>query len=202
MLTVTCSDKTGIYEHRTSDSQNNAVTTTAHVHSKERTMTLTMTINDHLVELGSLVDNKEQSVQRVGARLVDEFFSSDADQQSDEVVVNVLYYLTDIQVRDYTLGILNPADPTPFISGLNRLIEAAPTDTEYMNAPASLLAVMHYELGDTPAAFTTLSNAQNGYSLAMLLYRVFTAGWTPEGFAAMRSELHPKVVEGIFGGDN
>lgn len=165
-------------------------------------MTLTMTINDHLVELGSLVNNKEQSVQRVGARLVDEFFSSDADQQSDEVVVNVLYYLTDIQVRDYTLGILNPADPTPFISGLNRLIEAAPTDTEYMNAPASLLAVMHYELGDTPAAFTTLSNAQNGYSLAMLLYRVFTAGWTPEGFAAMRSELHPKVVEGIFGGDN
>ena len=165
-------------------------------------MTLTMTINDHLVELGSLVDNKEQSVQRVGARLVEEFFASDSDKQNDETIVNVLYYLTDIQVRDYALGLLNPADPVPFITALECLMEAAPTDTEYMNAPAALLAVIHYELGDTPAAFTTLSNAQNGYSLAMLLYRVFTAGWTPEGFAAMRSELHPKVVEGIFGGDN
>jgi hypothetical protein len=165
-------------------------------------MTLTMTINDHLVELGSLVDNKEQSVQRVGARLVDELFASDADQQSDEALVNVLYYLTDIQVRDYALGVLNPADPTTFISALNRLIEVAPTDTEYMNAPAALLAVMHYELGDTASAFVTLSNVQDEYPLGTLLFRVFTAGWTPAGFAEMRKELHPIVVAGIFKGDS
>ena len=165
-------------------------------------MTLTMSINDHLVELGTLVDNKEQSVQRVGARLVDEFFASDADKQSDEAIVNVLYYLTDIQVRDYALGILNPADPVPYITALNILLDKAPTDTIYINAPAALLAVMHYELDNKPAAMTTISNAQNGYSLAMLLYRVFTAGWEPASFAAMRAELHPKVVEGIFEGEN
>ena len=165
-------------------------------------MTLTMTINDHLVELGSLVNNQEQSVQRVGARLVEELFASDADKQNDEVLVNVLYYLTDIQVRDYALGLLNPTDPTPFISALNRLIEVAPTDTEYMNAPAALLAVMHYELGDTASALVTLSNVQDGYSLGTLLSRVFKAGWTPAGFAEMRKELHPKVTEGIFGGDS
>ncbi len=165
-------------------------------------MTLTMTINDHLVELGSLVDNKEQSVQRVGARLVEEFFSSDSDKQNDETIVNVLYYLTDIQVRDYALGLLNPADPVRFITALECLMEAAPTDTEYMNAPAALLAVIHYELGDTAAAFTVLSNAQHNYSLSLLLYRVFKSGWEPESFAGMRNELHPRVTEGIFGGDN
>ena len=85
-------------------------------------MTLTMTINDHLVELGVLGDQKDKAVQRVGARLVEQYFASDADEQSDEVLANVLYYLTDIQVRDYALGLLNPSYPTPFISGLNRLI--------------------------------------------------------------------------------
>ena len=162
-------------------------------------MTLTMTINDHLVELGTLEHNQEQSVQRVGAKLVDEYFASNSAEQSDEVLVNVLYYLTDIQVRDYALGLLNPADPVPFITGLNRLIEVAPTDTVYISGPAALLAALQYEMGDTADAFLTLSNAQNGYSLAMLLYRVFTAGWTPSGFSKMRAELHPKVVAGIYG---
>ena len=165
-------------------------------------MTLTMTVKDHLVELGNLTDNTDTAVQRVGARLLDELFASDADAQSDEVLVNVLYYLTDIQVRDYALGLLNPADPVPFISALNRLVEIAPTDTAYINAPASLLAVMHYELGNTADALLTLSNADEHYSLALLLNRVFKSGWSPESFAKMRDELHPKVVAGIFGEDN
>lgn len=162
-------------------------------------MTLTMTINDHLVELGSLTDNKDKAPQRVGARLIDEFFASDVDQQSDEVLVNVLYYLTDVQVRDYALGVLNPTDPTPFISALNRLIEVAPTDTEYVNAPAALLAVMHYELDDKAAALVTLSNTQSNYPLSLLLYRVFTGGMPSNMFSVMRKELHHQVVAGIFG---
>jgi len=162
-------------------------------------MTLTMTINDHLVELGTLAGNEDRAAQRVGARLVDEFFASESDKQSDEVVVNVLYYLTDIQVRDYALGLLNPADPVPFVTALNWLVEKAPTDTEYMNAPAALLAVMQYELDDTESALITLSNTEDNYSLSSLLHRVFEAGWPKESFAKMRNELHPKVVAGIFG---
>jgi hypothetical protein len=103
-------------------------------------VTLTMTINDHLVELGSLVDNKEQSVQRVGARLVEQYFASSSTEQGDEVVVNVLYYLTDIQVRDYALGLMDTSKSDTLIPALTHLMELAPTDTEYMNAPASLLA--------------------------------------------------------------
>ena len=165
-------------------------------------MTLTMTINDHLVELGSLVDNKEQSVQRVGARLVEQYFASSSTEQGDEVVVNVLYYLTDIQVRDYALGLMDTTKSDTLIPALAHLMELAPTDTEYMNAPASLLAQVQYEMGNTADALLTLSNAQHNYSLALLLRRVFTSGWEPASFAAMRKELHPKVTAGIFEGDD
>ena len=162
-------------------------------------MTTTMTINDHLVELGTLVGNEDRAAQRVGARLVDEFFASSATEQSDEVLVNVLYYLTDIQVRDYTLGLLDPSTPDKFRPALSLLVEAAPTDTDYINAPACLLAALEYEQDNKEDALIMLSNASEKYSLAMLLTRVFGAGWPAESFGQMRSELHPKVVAGIFG---
>ena len=165
-------------------------------------MTLTMTINDHLVELGSLVDNKEQSVQRVGARLVEQYFASSSTEQGDEVVVNVLYYLTDIQIRDYALGLVDANKADTLIPALTHLMELAPTNTEYMNAPASILAALYYEMEDKDNAYLALSNAQHNYSLSTLLRRVFGSGWPAEAFASMRAELHPKVTAGIFEGDD
>ena len=164
-------------------------------------MTLTMTVKDHLVKLGNLTGNTDTAVQRIGARLVDELFASDADLQSNEVLVNVLYYLTDIQVRDYALGLLGPDKADKIIPALHALLEHAPTDTIYINAPACLLSVMHYEMHQTADAVLMLTNASTDYSLAQLLIRVMRAGWTPAGFAKMRAELHPKVVAGIFGKD-
>jgi hypothetical protein len=161
-----------------------------------------MTINDHLVELGTLVDNKEQSVQRVGARLVEQYFASSSTEQDDEVIVNVLYYLTDIQVRDYALGLMDKDKSDTLIPALAYLMEHAPTDTIYMNAPASMLATLYYELDNKEEALLTLSNAQHNYPLASLLHRVFGSGWPAAAFAAMRAELHPKVTAGIFEGDN
>ena len=161
-------------------------------------MTLTMTINDHLVELGTLVGNEDRAAQRVGARLIEEFFASSATEQSDEVVVNVLFYLTDIQVRDYALGLLDPSTPDKFRPALSVLVEKAPTDTEFINAPACLLAALEYEQDNKEDALIMLSNASKNYSLAMLLTRVFAAGWPATAFGNMREELHPKVVASIF----
>jgi uncharacterized protein YbdZ (MbtH family) len=163
-----------------------------------------MTVNDILVELGTLVDNKETQIQRAGAEMVEAFFNThqEGDNVDAPTTAQLLYYLTDIQVRDYVLGLLDPSNPVPYLTALNFLLEEAPTDTIYISAPAALLAVMHYELDNPDAAFTVLSNAQDGYSLAMLLYRVFKSGWMPSSFADMRKELHPKVTEGIFGGDS
>ena len=163
-------------------------------------MEQTLTINDQLVELGTLEKNEATSVQRVGARLVDEFLGSyPAPIHNDEIVTNVLYYLTDIQVRDYALGLLGKYSDRRIELALTYLMDVAPTDTTYINAPATLLAQLYYEQGNTADAFLTLQNAQENYSLRLLLDRVFRARFAPEGFAKMRKELHPQVVKNIFG---
>jgi hypothetical protein len=40
--------------------------------------------------------------------------------------------------------------------------------------------------------------ADGQYPLALLLKRVFAAGWPAETFATMRTELHPKITAAIF----
>ena len=164
-------------------------------------MQKTMTINDQLVELGTLVTNNATSIQRAGAEMVEAFFNThqQGDNVDDDTVAQILYYLTDIQVRDYALGLLEPDNADKIIPALHALLEHAPTDTIYINAPACLLSVMHYEMHQTADAVLMLTNASTDYSLARLLINVMRAGWTPAGFAKMRAELHPKVKEGIFG---
>jgi hypothetical protein len=162
-------------------------------------MTKTMTINDRLVELGVLGDQQNKVIQRAGAEMVEAFFDThqEGDNVDDNITAQILHYLTDIQVRDYALGIIDKNSNVP--SALNYLLDKAPTDTAYINAPASLLAVYLYERGDSANAAVTLSNAQQHYSLGMLLRRVMTAGWPPSSFSTMREQLHPKVTAGIFG---
>jgi hypothetical protein len=165
-------------------------------------MTTATDINVQLTELGTLADNKDQAPMRVGAQLIESFFDSFDGKHDAESTANVLYYLTDIQVRDYALGLLDPAKADQFMPALNHLIDNAPVDSIYMNAPVCLLATLHYELYNTAAAHLILSTASENYSLAQLLRRVFMAQWEPKEFAVMRAELHPKVVEGIFGEGN
>lgn len=164
-------------------------------------MQKTMTINDQLVELGTLQDNNATSIQRTGAEMVETLFNThqQSDNVDDDTVAQILYYLTDIQVRDYALGLLEPDNADRVIPALLYLIDKAPTDTIYINAPASLLAALHYEMGNTADAYLMLSTAQADYSLARLLDRVFKYNWTPAGFAKMRAKLHPQVKKGIFG---
>lgn len=161
--------------------------------------TATMTLNDRLVELGVLGDQHDKTIQQKGATLVNTFFMSFNGEATDETVANVLHYLTDIQVRDYALGIIDKYDAKAMLDTLNYLLDKAPTDSAFINAPACLLATFLYERGDTENAAITLTNAQNYYSLAILLNRVIKAGWPSTAFASMRNDLHPKVVAGIFG---
>jgi hypothetical protein len=167
------------------------------------TTTQSITMNDQLVKLGTLVDNHATSIQRAGAEMIEALFNThqQGDNVDDDTVTQILYYLTDIQVRDYALGLLEPDNADRIIPALLYLIDKAPTDTIYISAPASLLAALHYEMGNTADAFLILSTAQADYSLARLLDRVFRYNWTPSGFAKMRKELHPQVIANIFGED-
>lgn len=164
-------------------------------------MTQTLTTKDVLVELGTLVGNEDVTIQRAGAEAIEQFFitHNPGDNVDEASLAQLLFYLTDIQVRDYALGLLDVSLTYKFEPALQLLLESAPTDSEYISAPACLLAVLQYEQGNTADALLTLTNAQPKYSLNLLLNRVFTTGWEREGFAKMRAELHPKVTAGIFG---
>jgi hypothetical protein len=167
-------------------------------------MTTTLTINDRLVELGVLGDQKDKLIQRRGAVTVDLFFKEYEEgryEPTDELTAMLLHYLTDIQVRDYALGLIFIYDSKHTLDALNFLLDQAPTDTAFINAPASLLAAFLYNRGDSASAFITLTNVAGYYPLALLLNRVFKAGWPASSFTAMTKELHPKVTAGIFDGN-
>ena len=119
-----------------------------------------------------------------------------------ELVARVIGRLSDIQVRDFALGSHTDEDLDTYFLMWRQLMRMAPVG--YVAPIASLFAALAYESGDGALAHRGLDRAladSNGYSLALLLRRVFTAGWPPESFAAMRRELHPKVCVGIFGLD-
>ena len=117
-----------------------------------------------------------------------------------ELVARVIGRLSDIQVRDFALGSHTEETADSFWAMWRDLLRIAPRG--FVAPVASLFAAMAYERGEGALAHKALDRAlldDDHYSLALLLRRVFTAGWPPASFTAMRAELHPKVVAGIFG---
>jgi hypothetical protein len=111
----------------------------------------------------------------------------------------VLASLGDIQVRDFALGSHEDESIEMYWSMWHYLIRIAPPG--FVAPVASLLGALSYEKGEGALAQRCLDRAlcdDPSYSLAGLLRRVFSAGWPPESFGAMRRELHPKVCAGIF----
>lgn len=105
--------------------------------------------------------------------------------------------VADVQVRDYILGhapmSLGAETAVAFITEILPLVDEAKRAPFY-----TVMSAFYYEAGDSELAYASLLQAQlldPEYSLANLLKRVFTAGWSAESFVAMREELHPKVVE-------
>jgi hypothetical protein len=129
-------------------------------------------------------------------------FASGRIGQDLELTARVIGRLSDIQVRDFALGSHDEDSVDTYFQMWRHLMRIAPKG--FIAPVASLCAALAYESGDGALAHRALDRALadvNGYSLALLLRRVFTAGWPPASFAAMRRELHPKVCAGIFGLD-
>jgi hypothetical protein len=107
--------------------------------------------------------------------------------------------LSDIQVRDFALGTHNGESFETYWKMWLYLLQIAPAG--FVAPVATLFATLAYERSDTPLAYRCLDRASAdapGYSLTILLRRVFGSGWPANAFAAMRVELHPKVTAGIF----
>ena len=117
-----------------------------------------------------------------------------------ELAARVIGRLSDIQVRDFALGSHNDETADAYWQMWRELLLIAPRG--FVAPIASIFAALAYERGEGALAHKALDRAladDERYSLALLLRRVFTAGWPPQSFSAMRAELHPKVVAGIFG---
>jgi hypothetical protein len=144
-------------------------------------------------------------LQRDGATAVIDLageFASGRIGQDLELTARVIGRLSDIQVRDFALGSHDEESVDTYFQMWRHLMRIAPDG--FIAPVASLCAALAYESGDGALAHRSLDRALedvNGYSLALLLRRVFTAGWPPASFGAMRRELHPKVCAGIFGLD-
>jgi hypothetical protein len=117
-----------------------------------------------------------------------------------ELAARVIGRISDIQVRDYALGSHNDETADAYWQMWRELLLIAPRG--FVAPIASIFAALAYERGEGALAHKALDRAladDERYSLALLLRRVFTAGWPPQSFSAMRAELHPKVVAAIFG---
>ena len=145
------------------------------------------------------------SEQQYAAKLVEDFYNNfallkdKADEDTlTEATAAVILALKDIQVRDYTLGMIDPKEDKATLF-FQFLTKHAPH--KYNAAPTTLLAVTYYEKYENGKANEALAPAlAQGYSLAGLLNRVFITNWPIDAFNKMRIELHPKVTAGIFGG--
>ena len=118
---------------------------------------------------------------------------------NQESLARALGGLSDIQVRDFALGSHTADNFQIYLQMWRYLLQIAPDG--FISPVACLFATLAYEMGDTPLAFRALERAssdQPNYSLTILLRRVFGSGWPAAAFAAMRTELHPKVTAGIF----
>ena len=140
--------------------------------------------------------------QRDGATAVIDLageYEKCGESASPHNIARVLGRLSDIQVRDFALGSHSTTSFSTYWGMWRYLLQIAP---EGFVAPvACLFATLAYEQAEIALAYRSLDRAsidQPEYSLTILLRRVFGSGWPAAAFAAMRTELHPKVTAGIF----
>ena len=115
------------------------------------------------------------------------------------LVARMIGRMSDVQVRDYALGVHSEDTYDLYFTMWRELLRLAPRG--FVAPIACIVAAMAYESGDGALAQKALDRAiadDEHYPLALLLRRVFNAGWPPQSFAQMRAELHPKVIASIF----
>jgi hypothetical protein len=151
-------------------------------------------IADDAEEIGALRRDGVETLEL----LIDEYRIGRGPSDRD-LVARMIGRMSDVQVRDYALGVHTEDTYDLYFTMWRELLRLAPRG--FVAPIACIVAAMAYENGDGALAQRALDRAfgdDGQYPLAGLLRRVFNAGWPPESFAAMRAELHPKVIAAIF----
>jgi hypothetical protein len=168
-------------------------------------MTNNLLLDDQLSKLNEINYDGDDVLkqQRLGAIAVNQLVANFAlTKHEDDLaqIAFVLVRLKDLQVRDYAMGLVTGENIDQQFNFWYWLMSTAPKG--YIAPVACIFAACAYESGESDLAHKALDNAftdQISYPLAVLLRRVFFAGWPAQSFAAMRSQLHPKICASLFG---
>jgi hypothetical protein len=142
-------------------------------------------------------------LQQAGAWAVDRLvsgFAHDGFIRDYDLLALVLVRLDDLTVRDYAMGLVTPENIDSVWALWRAVLKIAPKG--FIAPVATLFSAVSYERGDGALATRALDRAfadDLRYPLAVLMRRVYAAGWPAHSFAAMRSELHPKICATLFG---
>ncbi len=169
-------------------------------------MTNNLLLDDQLSKLNEINYDGDDVLnqQRLGAIAVNQLvanFALSKHEDDLELIAFVLVRLRDLQVRDYAMGLVTGENIDQQFNLWYWLMSTAPKG--YIAPVACIFAACAYESGESDLAHKALDNAftdQISYPLAVLLRRVFFSGWPAQSFAAMRSQLHPKICASLFGG--
>jgi hypothetical protein len=169
-------------------------------------MTNNLLLDDQLSKLNEINYEGDDVLkqQRLGAIAVNQLvanFALTKHEDDLELIAFVLVRLKDLQVRDYAMGLVTDENIDQQFNFWYWLMSSAPKG--YIAPVACIFAACAYESGESDLAHKALDNAfadQISYPLAVLLRRVFFSGWPAQSFAAMRSQLHPKICASLFGG--
>jgi hypothetical protein len=168
-------------------------------------MTTKLSIQDALSEVSEInyEGNQTLRLQRLGAVAIKDLmaqFAKAGTVDDYKLIALALTRLHDLQVRDYAMGLTNSENIDQSFNFWHWLLQIAPTG--FIAPVAAIFSTVAYESGENQLAQRSLDQAftdQSDYALAKLLRRVYSAGWPPQSFAAMRAELHPKVCATLFG---
>jgi hypothetical protein len=169
-------------------------------------MTNNLLLDDQLSKINEINYDGDDVLkqQRLGAIAVNQLvanFALTKHEDDLELIAFVLVRLKDLQVRDYAMGLVTDENIDQQFNLWYWLMSSAPKG--YIAPVACIFAACAYESGESDLAHKALDNAfadQISYPLAVLLRRVFFSGWPAQSFAAMRSQLHPKICASLFGG--
>lgn len=115
---------------------------------------------------------------------------------SDDVKIIAYALENNLQLRDYLMGLTSDGLSVESVANILRVMVVLIKQEELPAYPVeTVLASYMYRLGDSDASLMLASGLVRSYSLALLLQRVFNAGWPADSFAKMANELHGKVCD-------
>lgn len=149
-------------------------------------------------------ESDPRPLQREGAEAVIDFmadFQAEGLCRDKKLIALVLVRLLDLQVRDFALGSVTEETMNHYFNAWRWLMRIAPEG--HVAPVATLFAAVAYERGDGALAQRALDRVETddpNYAMLTLFRKVFSRAWSPDNFAAMRAELHPKICESLFSG--